>query len=197
MAQLAEIVPLKKKRGCPKGTKHEDAKTHCLDVDWLRSQLLKEGGSCTSAGAVWEVSRQRIHQIAKASGLTNIRKKKTAEWHAMYHGVPELANKNWLLAQKAKGNIGIKNLAGQLNISPVILIHQMERLGLKAEEFYFYHTTQVVMHCGWCGKKLIRTESYLSKKNYRRAFCDRKHFYFWWRKQAQKTHGWRRQRTTH
>jgi len=197
MAQLAETVTPKKKRGCPKGTKHKEAKTHCLNTDWLRSQLLKEGGTCATAGAVWEVSRQRIHQIAKASGLTNIREKKTAEWHARHCGVPELANKDWLLEKKNKGEVGMIFLAKKLNISQPFLRRQIERLGLKPEGFYAPGAETVEIPCGWCGKKLIRNKNYLLRKNYQNAFCNKKHFYFWWGKLARQTHGWRKQKTTH
>ena len=105
-----------------------------ISSDQLRYELLEGGKTYQAIGTENNSSsREAVRQIAKKS-LINLRDRQLS-WYAEHWGVPELKTQEWLLEQKEKGNLGLKNLAAQLQISVWVLRSQITRLGLNLKDF--------------------------------------------------------------
>jgi len=104
-----------------------------INPDWLRRQLLEKGQTLESIAQKFGVGHQLLYKISEKYGINQNSRKPS--WYARRLGIPELATSVWLLKQKKRGNLGLKNLAAQLKISTSFLRHQIRRLGLNPADF--------------------------------------------------------------
>lgn len=132
---------------------------------YLEKALNKDGKTMVEIAKEFGLTRERVRQVCEEWEITV---RRTPEWYANRIGIPELADKKWLVREVKRAG-GARLLSREIGTSPNLIYGQARRMGINSLKVCYVEMVEIT--CEICGKKKEKQQSTIKRNTH--SFCSK------------------------